>query len=124
MLHINQGPLIQTLHNGRWLCLEGGFYRSGHYCNDCVTKSRWLGVLHGCKRGVISSFFLFVANSTLFSRGRLFSWVDHFIAVSDFIKDQHLSSGFPVHQITVKNNCIRIPPLHSVTHSHTRIGIA
>ena len=43
--------VIQTLHNGRWLCLEGGFYRDGKYCDDCISLGGWTGVKNGCKHG-------------------------------------------------------------------------
>ncbi len=39
-------PVVQTLHNYRYLCVEGCFYRSQKFCQDCLTKSRWSGILH------------------------------------------------------------------------------
>ena len=104
-------PVIQTLHNMRWLCVEGGFYRSGQYCNECVKSNGWRGVVNGCSRGRSASLGLFLVNILFRCTERLFSLVDKFIAVSDFVREQHLKSGFPAEKIEVNNNGI---PLNSI----------
>ena len=30
--YIMGAPIVQTLHNGRWLCLEGGLFRNNTFC--------------------------------------------------------------------------------------------
>ena len=55
-------PVIQTLHNMRWLCVEGGFYRNGQYCNECVQTCGWRGVVNGCSKGRFASLGLFLVN--------------------------------------------------------------
>ena len=44
-------PVIQTIHNFRFLCPNGTFYREGHICEDCKKhqsfKPAWK---HGCYR--------------------------------------------------------------------------
>jgi len=123
--HELQVGVVQTLHNGRWICLEGGFYRNGEYCVDCVGENRFQGVLNGCNRGVAPSLFFYLANMSGRYRGRLFQWVDRFIAVSDFIKDQHVQDGFPSGKIVVKNNCIDISKFSGKSYnSQQRNGIA
>jgi len=99
-------PTVQTLHNGRWLCVEGGFYRGGRYCSECVGKLGWQGVLHGCGRGHLHAALLFLVNWIARFNGNLFSWIDHWIAVSDYVREQHIQSDFPAEQITVNNNSI------------------
>ena len=42
--YIMGSPIVQTLHNGRWLCLEGGYFRNNTFCDDCVGTYGWLGV--------------------------------------------------------------------------------
>ena len=43
-------PVIQTLHNFRWLCVEGGLFRKNSFCNKCLKGSGWQGVLYGCAK--------------------------------------------------------------------------
>jgi glycosyltransferase involved in cell wall biosynthesis len=97
-------PVIQTLHNGRWLCVEGGYYRDEKYCNDCVGTYGIKGVVRGCSHGKIISFLLFLINFIVRVNGRLFNLVDKFIAVSDFVREQHIQSGFPEDKIIIRNN--------------------
>ena len=97
-------PLVQTLHNGRWICLEGGFFRNDTYCDDCVGSFGWLGVKRGCGHGKIISFFLFFVNFVIRKFELLFQDVSRFIAVSNFVRDQHVNSGFPKDSIIVRNN--------------------
>lgn len=115
--------VVQTLHNGRWLCLEGGFYRDGRYCDVCTSRGGWHGVIHGCKHGVVPSLFLHGANLTGLIGGRLFRWVDRFIAVSDFIRDQHVRAGFPSEKIVVKPNGFDVGSLQKLRRPHHREGI-
>ena len=121
--HDSGAAVVQTLHNGRWLCLEGGFYRSSSYCDKCVGRSGLNGVYHGCKHGVIPSAFLHTSNALAWSCGQLFRWVDQFIAVSDFIKQQHLLAGFSEDKIVVKNNGIDVDFLNIIPSSK-REGVA
>jgi glycosyltransferase involved in cell wall biosynthesis len=122
--HDSGVTVIQTLHNGRWLCLEGAFYRNSKYCDKCISYGRWNGVLHGCKHGIVASFFLYLANHLALSDGKLFKWVDRFIAVSEFIRDQHVRSGFTEDKIIVKNNGMDLGRIHNTPVSIKRSGIA
>ena len=122
--HHSGAIVVQTIHNGRWLCLEGGFYRNSQYCEKCIEHGQWNGVRHGCKRGFLVSFFLYFANYLALSKGNLFKWVDRFIAVSDFIRDQHIRSGFPEDKIVVKNNGMDLDRIHNTPVSIKRSGIA
>jgi len=103
-------PIVQTLHNGRWLCLEGGYFRNDTFCNDCIGGSGWLGVKRGCGHGRIISLLLFLNNFIVRRSGVLFKYVSRFIAVSDFVKEQHIKSGFPENQVTVRNNGFSATP--------------
>ena len=97
-------PVVQTLHNGRWLCVEGGYFRSNTFCDDCVNSYGWLGVVRGCGHGRAISLLLFLNNYFVRRFGFLFNKIDHFIAVSEFTKKQHINSSFPKQKITVRNN--------------------
>lgn len=122
--HDSGAAVVQTLHNVRWICLEGGYYRKGAFCNDCVARSLWLGVVRGCKHGWLVSSLCYVGNMVALVRGGLFKHVDRFIAVSDFIRDQHILSGFPPDKIVVKKNPVNTVLLDTIPFVKDRSGIA
>jgi len=104
----NKIPVVQTLHNERWLCVEGGFYRNGKYCDDCVGSYGWKGVLRGCGRGRLPAFLLFLVNFYARFSGQLFGMVGRFVAVSSFVRNKHIQSRFPEDRVVVNNNGIDI----------------
>ena len=115
-------PVIQTLHNSRWTCIEGSLYRNGPSCVKCPSSRSILpGLYHGCFKGHLPSIFPFLSHKLAFYNSQIFQWVDKFIAVSQFIKDVHVQAGFPPHKIIVKPNSCDVPPIQP--SSHNRAGI-
>lgn len=43
-------PVVQTIHNYRWLCPCGLLYRDGHICEDCLSGSLLPALKHKCYR--------------------------------------------------------------------------
>lgn len=104
-------PCVQTLHNHRWTCVEGGLLRDGRFCDDCLRGGPIHGVRHGCARGSRAiSGALALHNLIHVATGRLASLVDRFIAVSRFVRDKHIEAGFAAGQIAVKYNNVDIGP--------------
>jgi glycosyltransferase involved in cell wall biosynthesis len=98
-------PVVQTLHNFRWVCVEGGLFRNNRYCEICLRSSGWQGVFCGCSRGSrLISFLLWLVNLFYRKSGLLYKWVDKFIAVSGFVKDKYIEAGFPADKIQIKYN--------------------
>ena len=115
-------PVVQTLHNYRWICVEGGLFRDRTYCDDCVSKSAWNGVVHRCSRGsFVASWLLTLNNRLNVGSSGLISNVSRFIAVSNYVKDRYLEAGFPPEKIVVKSNGIVIPDLGSRETSATPV---
>jgi len=120
-------PVVQTLHNGRWICVEGGYFRNGHFCDECVGSSGWKGVVYGCGSSRVAALILFLVNQVAKFRKRLFNWVDRFIAVSDFVQKQHYLSGIPKEKIIVNNNGINIDKIFYKQYEQSwdmRAGVA
>ncbi|MDP9234960.1 MAG: glycosyltransferase, partial [Actinomycetota bacterium] len=46
---------VMTLHNYRLLCLPGTLLRDGRVCEDCLGRSPWPGVVHGCYQGSVGA---------------------------------------------------------------------
>lgn len=44
-------PVVATMHNYRLLCSEGSLFRSGSICKDCVGRSPFPALRHGCFHG-------------------------------------------------------------------------
>ena len=45
------GPIVVSLHNYRFGCANGMFYRSGNICTECPDSGNYNGVKYGCYRG-------------------------------------------------------------------------
>lgn len=43
-------PILQTIHNFRFLCPNGIFYRAGRVCEDCLEQSLTCSMKHDCYR--------------------------------------------------------------------------
>ncbi len=104
-------PVVQTLHNYRWFCVEGGMFRQGRLCDACLAHGQWQGVRYRCCRNSsLASLFLAVNNMTLATADRLSRYVDRFVAVSQFVLDVHVRAGFEPARLQVKYNGIRLAP--------------
>ena len=107
--------IVQTLHNGRWICVEGAFVKKGKYCKKCIGNNGFFGAIHGCKHGKLVSILLVINNLVFRYLQRNYKLIDKFIAVSDFIKDKHIQTGFNEKDLKVNNNGIDIIPLQFQT---------
>lgn len=107
---VSRVAVVQTLHNYRWLCVEGGFFRDNQSCTACLDRGPWQGVRYRCARNsLIASGLLTLNNWAYVKHTRLFRMVDKFVAVSHFLKQTHVAAGFPDDCLTVKYNGIAIP---------------
>ena len=104
-------PVVQTLHNYRLLCPASTFYRNGAVCEECVTGSLRRSVQHGCYRDSYSmSATMALVLSIHRSRQTWLKKVDAFIAISRFVGDKFVDSGFPAKKVFVKPNFVDPDP--------------
>ncbi len=102
-------PVVQTLHNYRWFCVEGGLYSNNSYCEECLQKGALRGIIKKCSRNSFAvSTALTINNAIYVKSGILFNLVDYFLAVSNFLKDKYIHAGFPKDKILVKYNGIEL----------------
>jgi len=97
-------PVVQTLHNYRFLCLNGLFLQNnGKICEKCKKGNFISGILNKCYR---SSFLQSVAMAFVLSvhrkLGTFHKKIDCFISPSNFLKDKFAGVGFPENRIFVK----------------------
>ncbi|MBA7577484.1 D-inositol-3-phosphate glycosyltransferase [subsurface metagenome] len=102
-------PVVQTLHNYRWFCVEGGLYSDNSYCDECLQKGALRGIIKKCSRKSFAASTVLTINNTIYVKsGILFNLVDRFLAVSNFLRDKYIQAGFPEDKILVKYNGIEL----------------
>lgn len=100
-------PIVQTVHNYRFACVNGQFYRDGAPCEDCVGTRRSPAVRHGCYRDSVAQSLVMAASLNLNSR--LWRRIAAYFVVSPFIGEKLAASGVPASKIRVKYNAVRRP---------------
>jgi glycosyltransferase involved in cell wall biosynthesis len=105
-------PVVQTLHNYRFLCPNALFFRDGQVCEDCLGKSVPLpSLLHNCYRENKAAT---AAVATMLSvHNFLNTWkekVDCYIALTEFARNKFIQGGFPEDKIVVKPHFIDPDP--------------
>ena len=95
-------PIVQTLHNFRFLCPAGLFLdRKSEKCEHCKCGDFHHSVLKKCYR---DSYLQSLAMMKLSSRGResTLKNVDRFIALNQFYKTKYIEGGFNEDKISIK----------------------
>jgi glycosyltransferase involved in cell wall biosynthesis len=97
-------PVVVTLHSYRMMCLSAVLVRDGRVCEDCVGRTPWPGVVHGCYRGSRGASAALAGSLALHRRLRTFDRVRLFLAVSPFVARKHVQAGLDPSRIRVKPN--------------------
>lgn len=96
-------PVVQTLHNYRFLCPAGTFLREGKICEECVTSTLFRSVRHGCYQdsaAASATLSLMIA-----SQRALGTWQEKvacYIARTKFARWKFIEGGLPAERIVVK----------------------
>ncbi len=105
-----QIPVVQTLHNYRFFCLNGTLYRQNHICEDCSSGKFYPGIIHKCwQNSYPASWLLGRVIKTLHEKDYL-KRINGFIAVSRFCQQKYLNYGFSPENFFVKPNFIISDP--------------
>lgn len=115
-------PVIQTLHNYRFICPAATVFRDGHVCTDCVGRSiPWPAVLHACVRGSHPQSAVAAATLTFHrARGTFARDIRGYVALTSFQRDLMIDGGLPAERIRVIPNFLEPDP---GTGSHNRRGV-
>jgi glycosyltransferase involved in cell wall biosynthesis len=101
-------PVAQTVHNYRFACPNGLFYRDGQVCEDCADKAfPWPAVQHGCYQGSRSSSLAMAVAAR--SHRSTWALVDRFLCVSEFVAEKLARAGVEGERIIVKYNAVDDP---------------
>lgn len=103
-------PVVQTLHNFRLLCPQGMLLRDGQVCEQCVGRTPWPAVVHGCYRE--SKVQSAVLGSVLVMHRALGTYankVARFIALNEFCRAKFIEGGLDPSKVVVKPNFVDLP---------------
>ncbi|MBL1260811.1 MAG: glycosyltransferase family 4 protein [Thiotrichaceae bacterium] len=109
-------PIVQTLHEYKTVCPTYNLYAHGAICDACQGRQFWQAVVRRCNRG---SFLRSTLSATEAYVSRWLGGVDkidHFIAVSDFLREKVIALGLPRDKVTTVHNfmdCTGIKPATS-----------
>lgn len=105
-------PVIQTLHNYRFICPAATVFRDGKVCTDCVGRSiPWPAVVHACVRGSHLQSAVAAATLTVHrARGTFTRDIAGFVALTSFQRQLMIDGGLPAEQIRVIPNFLEPDP--------------
>lgn len=102
-------PVVQTMHNFRFACANGLFYRDGKICEDCIC-GKGKPVRHGCYRSskiqTMPVVLMQKIHSALGTYKRL-----NYIFLTQFNKDKLLPVLKPQGKVFVKTNFVKNIPI-------------
>lgn len=103
-------PIVQTIHNFRWLCPQGMMLRHEQVCEDCVGKLPWRAVTRRCYRDSALQSAVLAGTYALHTwMGSLHRNADRIIALTEFARDKLIAGGLPADRIVIKGNFLEDP---------------
>jgi glycosyltransferase involved in cell wall biosynthesis len=102
-------PVVMTVHNYKFGCANGTFFRDGQVCHDCLGGSSFPALAHGCYRGSAASTAPVVLGSWL-HRTAWRTMITAYIFISAAQRDLLAPVGLPTDRSFVKHNFVPAPP--------------
>jgi glycosyltransferase involved in cell wall biosynthesis len=105
-------PVVQTLHNYRFLCPASTFFRQGEICELCLSKAiKYPAVTNRCYRDSVAAS---AAVSTMLAAHRFSGTyrnkIHTYIALTEFARAKFCEGGLPAERIAVKPNFLAKDP--------------
>lgn len=82
-------PVVQTIHNFRFLCPAATFFRNGHICEDCLKKGLRCSLYHKCYRKSFFQTLLCVCNTLIHRYTGILKRIN-FVCLTEFNKEKML----------------------------------
>jgi glycosyltransferase involved in cell wall biosynthesis len=106
-LHAAGVPIVQTLHNFRFLCPNGLFYTGGAICERCAGGNTLPAIRWRCYRDSYALSTLYAAAIGLHRRMGTFGLIDRYLALTEFSACKFAASGLvPAERIRVLGNML------------------
>lgn len=109
--HDNGVPVVQTLHNYRFICPGALLMRDGKPCEDCIGTTLLPALRYRCYRGSLTATGALVW--TIASnrwRGTYRNRVNRYIALTQFAAEKMIAGGLPENRMEVKPNFLPDAP--------------
>jgi glycosyltransferase involved in cell wall biosynthesis len=103
-------PVVQTLHNYRFLCAAGTFFREGAPCEKCLSHGRLAGIVHRCWHGSATASFLMTQAIESYFKAKILKKIDRFVALSEFSRGKFIQAGWDKERMTTKPNFLEKDP--------------
>lgn len=105
-------PVVQTLHNYRFVCPAATVFRDGRACTDCVGRSvPWPAVVHACVRDSWPQSAVAAATLTVHrARGTFSRGIKCYVALTSFQRQLMIDGGLPAERIRVISNFLEPDP--------------
>lgn len=108
-------PIVQSLHEFKLVCAVSSLLSNGTPCEACAGRHFWKAAAKRCNRRSLPRS-LVSATEAYYSRARgAAEHVDHFLAVSDFVRDKVIQHGLPAHKVTTVHNFVDVEGLEPAT---------
>jgi glycosyltransferase involved in cell wall biosynthesis len=106
----NHVPIVQTIHNFRFLCPNSLFYTQGKICERCKFGNTLSAIRYRCHRDSYISSTLYALALTLHRFRGTFQHIDRFIALTSFAAQKLVESSFTTpDKIVVLGNFLSEP---------------
>jgi glycosyltransferase involved in cell wall biosynthesis len=100
-------PVVQTIHNFRFLCPNGQFYIHDHICEDCQKRGYFSAVKKRCMQdSILVSSLYAIAISNAWKTGILPNNIDKYIALNQFFAQRLIDAGIPSSRVCILGNFI------------------
>jgi glycosyltransferase involved in cell wall biosynthesis len=104
-------PVVQTLHNYRFLCPLGTLYRNGKICRECLDKNLLMSIKYKCgSKSKLWTLAMLCILKFHYRKHTFKKFIDTYIALTDFSKQQFVNGGFDGEKIKVKPNFMNFDP--------------
>lgn len=97
-------PIVQTLHEYKVVCPTYSLFAHGKVCEACDGRHFWRAAARRCNRGSFARSALSAAEAYVSKWLGAVDKIDHFVAVSDFLRDKVISLGLSPDKITTVHN--------------------
>lgn len=104
-------PVIQTIHNYRFICPGALLQRENAPCEDCVGNTLFPALRHKCYRNSLAATSALVAMISINRMlGSYQNNIDRYIALTHFAASRLIAGGLPEEKIIIKPNYLPDPP--------------
>lgn len=97
-------PVVQTVHNFRFICSGATFYRDGHVCEDCLKFGLGCAVKYSCYRNSRIQTFACVLTTTIHRWLGIYKKINY-ICLTEFTKEK-IKSVVDPNRVYIKPNFV------------------